>query len=418
MDIIMKELAEEKTARIELSKQLDKANETIKALQTSLRIPRSESVESAAFSGNAVPSSTRRQGNETGVEMSRFMTSVNQMSISSISVPECKPPVTGEQIGRRDYESWIDLLSDSLKLAGVEDEPTKFVIFKVKAGPILLDIFKNTKSTVEAPDEMELPYSNALFRLKTYFGSASDIMLQRRKLALMVQAPEETDLAFIMRTGSIARLCDFNEGKEFEEIVSAVATHARNKDVRVVALKMLNRQGSFTELVDAVREIEAVAMNEEFYRMRHSKQEESKIAAVSASFPKESSRHNVNYRPAVRGRFTPYQAGRPKFEVHRSSDTRRYGNSREAEAFRCFRCDSVYHKAETCFAIDKICLKCGRKGHIQRACRSTYKPEAQRRSVKEEPESKPGEVASVDVEVAAKAEEQTEEKNVGVDNMK
>lgn len=345
--------------------------------------------------------------------MSRFMTSVNQMSISSISVPECKPSVIGEQIGRRDYESWIDLLSDSLKLAGVQDEPTKFVIFKVKAGPMLLDIFKTTKSTVEGPDEVEFPYANALFRLKTYFGSASDVMLQRRKLALLVQAPEESDLSFIMRAGSIARLCDFKEGKEFEEVVSAIATHARNKDVRVVALKMLNRQGSFTELVDAVREIEAVAMNEEFYRMRHNRQDEATVAAVRASLPYEgSSRRNLNYRPAVRGRFGPYQANRSRFEAHRSSNTTE--NLRDAEAFRCFRCDSVYHKAEACFAIDKICLKCGRKGHIQRACRQAYKSESQRRPVKQEIDLKPGEVAAIDVEVAAKAEEQTEEKNLQI----
>lgn len=77
-------------------------------------------------------------------------------------------------------------------------------------------------------------------------------------------------------------------GEEFEEIVSTVATHARDKDVRIVALKMLNRQGSFTELVDAVREIEAVKMNEEYYRMQHEKQEKKAVAvaAVSAAFPK------------------------------------------------------------------------------------------------------------------------------------
>ncbi|XP_065086709.1 uncharacterized protein LOC135708531 [Ochlerotatus camptorhynchus] len=180
MDSIMKKLADEKSARIELSNQLDRANETIMTLQASLATPRSGSVDSGEFSGNAGPSSTQHQVNETAVEMSRFMSSMNQMSITSINVPECKSVVAGEPVGRRDYESWIDLLTASLKLAGVEDERTRFIVFKVKAGPVLLEIFKNTKSTPEAPDEETCPLSNAMFRLKTYFGSASDIMLQRQ----------------------------------------------------------------------------------------------------------------------------------------------------------------------------------------------------------------------------------------------
>ena len=50
MDAIMQELAEERSARIEISKQLEKANETIRALQASLATLRSESVSSVEFS--------------------------------------------------------------------------------------------------------------------------------------------------------------------------------------------------------------------------------------------------------------------------------------------------------------------------------------------------------------------------------
>ncbi|XP_065082751.1 uncharacterized protein LOC135705106 [Ochlerotatus camptorhynchus] len=230
LDEIVKELAEVKSSNAKLTEQLGKAHETIMSLQASLRTPRRESwdvesvefngnvglslqtprsesgdVESVEFNGNVGPSSTHRQasrpGNESGNELSRFMSSMNQMSISSISVPECKASVEGEQIGRRDFEAWKDLLTDSLKLAGVNDEATQFVLFKVKAGSMLLEIYKNTKSSVEAPNAELYPFSNALFRLKAYFGSASDIMLQRRKLAVMGQRPEETDLSFIMSWG-------------------------------------------------------------------------------------------------------------------------------------------------------------------------------------------------------------------------
>lgn len=80
-------------------------------------------------------------------------------------------------------------------------------------------------------------------------------MLQRRKLALITQKQDESNLKFITRVGATARLCEYSDGKEFEEIVSAVAQHSRSRDVRSAALKMLNRKATFTDLVDKVRGI-------------------------------------------------------------------------------------------------------------------------------------------------------------------
>ncbi|XP_055546065.1 uncharacterized protein LOC129730619 isoform X1 [Wyeomyia smithii] len=418
LDAVMKELAEVKSSNVMMKQQLEKAQETIKSLQASLQSPRSEGdVESVEFNGNAGPSSTRRQINETGTELTRFMSSMNQMSISSIRLPECKPSVEGEQVGRRDFEAWKDLLLDSLKLAGVDDEPTQFVVFKVKAGPMLLEIYKNTKSTSEAPSDVMYPFSNALFRLKAYFGSASDIMLQRRKLAVMAQRPEETDLSFIMRVGAIARLCDFAEGKEFEEIISTVAEHARNKQVRTVALKMLSRQGSFTDLVDKVREIEAVTMNEEFYHLKHGKTDHAMVAAVSVpyatagpsrqgSFRGSTSRARFGYQYTSRGgnRFrTPYE----RIGLYKQQE---YGRP---DPYRCFRCNSVYHKPESCFAIDKVCLNCGRKGHIQRACRTSMQKENERLTDFAKPNVVPSQIAAIEQGNGTKAEDPAVDKNVG-----
>ncbi|XP_062560609.1 uncharacterized protein LOC134224930 [Armigeres subalbatus] len=198
-------------------------------------------------------SSTRQAGPQS-FEESKFFSSMNQLSIASINVPECKAP-DGEEIHRQTYEMWKDLLVDSLKLAGVDDESTKFTVFKVKAGTRLLEIYRNTKSRDDAPDQVTEPFSNALHRLRTYFGSGSDVMLMRRKLSLMMQKPDETDLSFITRVGSTARLCEFNAEKEFEEIVSTVAEHARCREVRTTALKMLSRKCTFIDLVDKVRNL-------------------------------------------------------------------------------------------------------------------------------------------------------------------
>lgn len=309
----MRELAETKSVNAQLNEQLGKANETILSLQASLKIPRREpsDVTSEEFIEQLGPSSTRRQETtegETSREMTRFMSSVNQISVSSINVPECKPKGDGEEIGRHDFEAWKDLLCDSLKLAGVVDETTQFIIFKVKAGQALLDVFRNTKSSDEAPDEDSFPFSNAMHRLKAYYSSGSDVMLQRRKLALTIQKPEESDLSFLMRVGATARLCEFGE-KEFEEIVSTVAEHAKNREVRTTALKLLSRKGTFSELVDKVREIEAIRLNEEFFRMKHGEVEQATVArvAVRNSTGGSNVRQWQGGRPAYRGRYSSQQ---------------------------------------------------------------------------------------------------------------
>ncbi|XP_055529044.1 uncharacterized protein LOC129721027 [Wyeomyia smithii] len=176
LDTVLKELAELKSSNVELNNELSKARETILSLQTSLNTPRSISSEinSVDFIDDVGPTSTQWQGTKGSAEMTRFMSSVKQMSVSAITVPECKPSCDGDVIGRHDFEIWKDLLIDTMKLAAVVDEATQFTVFKVKAGQRLLDIFRNTKSTPDAPNQDTHPFSNALWRLKTYFGSGSD----------------------------------------------------------------------------------------------------------------------------------------------------------------------------------------------------------------------------------------------------
>lgn len=102
LDGVLKELAEIKSANAQLKEELGKANETILSLQTSLKIPRREpsDANSEEFILEMGPSSTRRHDHaegEASQEMRRFMSSVTQISVSSINVPECKPKIDGEE---------------------------------------------------------------------------------------------------------------------------------------------------------------------------------------------------------------------------------------------------------------------------------------------------------------------------------
>lgn len=339
-------------------------------------------------------SSTRRMA--PNVEESRLYTSINQLSIASVNIPECKPAEDGE-IHRHSFEAWKDLLSDSMVLAGIGDEFTKFTVFKVKAGARLLEIFKNTKSSCKDPDVESYPFANAMARLKSYFGSGSDIMLMRRKLALLSQNPNESDLSYITRVGSMARLCDFDATKEFEQIVATVAEHAVNREVRTVALKMLSRNQSFTDLIDKVREIEAIKLNEEFVRKKYQQPKSEVIATVSAAsgrpvthptrYPQHRGHQNYGVRP-MRG---PIRA--PRGRQH-------YAGSgpypRPDRGPKCWRCNSIYHDANGCSHRDKTCNFCGRPGHIQRACRSRERDANSKRIVGDSLGRTPQKIAAIE----------------------
>nr|XP_029709193.1 uncharacterized protein LOC109423460 [Aedes albopictus] len=398
MEILTKQLEAEKKEKAEIGEQLKKLQaelEAMKSAQMPNPTPEKEVLNDAGEEFEVAPSasSTRRVRSMANLEESRFLSSVNQLSISSITVPECKPAEGDDEIHRNTFEMWRDLLIDCMALAGIEDEFTKFTVFKVKAGPRLLTVFRNTKSDVDAPDATTEPFSNALHRLRQYFGSGSDIMFQRRKLALMEQKTEESDLAFVTRVGETAQLCDFDKAKEFEEIAKAVAEHARCKEVRVTALKMVTRNGSFTDLVDKVREIQAIRMNEEYFAVKHGPEATTSKPALVAPLRAEHSKQWIprrNFSQRADNRYVPYSRGyaRNNQRVGRQSGWR-MNNSDSArsnagahndqrQSGRCWRCYSYFHLPSECGAANLVCRKCGVLGHIQRACQPSIKENMKR----------------------------------------
>ena len=73
-----------------------------------------------------------------------------------------------------------------MNLIQAVDESTRFDLFRIKAGSLLLELFDGTTTQQGMPDEKLLPYSNAIARLDAYFLSRAYIMSQRSELSNMV----------------------------------------------------------------------------------------------------------------------------------------------------------------------------------------------------------------------------------------
>lgn len=308
-------------------------------------------------------SSTMREEQSTANET--FLMKMNNMSLSSLSIPECLPAAGETELSKRDYDHWKNVLNSSLNLIQASDESTRIDLFRIKAGPLLLELLDGTTTKPGMPNEEEYPYSNAIARLDAHFGSRAYVLSQRSKLANMVQRNGELNMQYVRRVAAASKLCNFKQDEEFEAISRTVTRGSTDSHVRTLAYRVLTNGGNLNELLDRVRIREVELENENDYRRLH-QQQSATVATVSRHSdvqhrrnPGESSRGYNNYRgrgSSVRGQM---------------------GNQRRAQS--CYRCLSTYHTPEECFHANKKCNICNFRGHIARACTTQVKQEPSKR---------------------------------------
>ncbi|XP_062542227.1 uncharacterized protein LOC134210206 [Armigeres subalbatus] len=113
--------------------------------ELSLKLRKVKARNKQLMTSNAVsinPKSTRVQSTirDTYTSNNSLSTSMNNLSFATLNIAECRPMEGEDDIDRRSFENWRTLLEASMQLVGVTDEVTKMSIFRIKAGPKLLDL--------------------------------------------------------------------------------------------------------------------------------------------------------------------------------------------------------------------------------------------------------------------------------------
>lgn len=238
------------------------------------------------------------------------------------------------------------MLQASMELAGVVDEITKMNIFRIKAGPKLLDVLDGTVSCTESPNIETSPYSNAIHRLDAFYGSRDYIFMQRQKLRSLSQKPGETDLKYVKRVISVAKVCDY-DGNLAEQVADTIQSHALNRKVRETGRKILRKGGSLADLLEKVRALEMEQLNEEMFARSHRSVAQAEVAAVaydgqrSTSYGTGTARYPQRDQQRFPGNWRSGRGGRGfgRREFIRNMTTR----------VRCWRCSSREHTPEKCF---------------------------------------------------------------------
>lgn len=284
-----------------------------------------------------------------------LLATMSNMSLSSLNIPECKPSKGETDIDKKAYEHWKEILSASFNLVHATDEQAKMDIFRIKAGPKLLEVMQGTSSTAEMPDPRNKPFSNALARLDNYYGSRTYIIGQRGKLMNMVQQSGESSVSFVRRVSASAKLCGYKTEEEMEAVVRTIVKGTIDSRVRVLAHRNWVNQGDVNSLIALVHDREMEILNEEEYQ-KVNRQNTVTIAAVT-----QSADSRAQFRRGTGSGYRGIQRGRGAFHRGRAHYQ---GPSRKA----CWRCASIYHDASGCPNIDKVCHNCKRRGHLARSC--------------------------------------------------
>lgn len=251
------------------------------------------------------------------------------------------PPFNDKLEGHLLFEEWnkwhqaFERVCVAMKL---KDEEEKYNWLMAIAGQFICDIHDNTTKVAEevAPDEDGIAplYSNAIKRLKAYFDSKSNVILQKEIFREMKQKSDEDFTSFLIRLRQQVTRCGYDVATQADEIHFQIVQGAKSGKVRQKARQVKN-----------IDELSKFATGQEADELKLKKKAETE-------------QENINAVKVFKSRPKSSPKWSPKFSP--------------GEKRKCFRCEATDHlaAAESCPARGHKCASCGKLGHYEKCCNS------------------------------------------------
>ncbi|UYV65035.1 K02A2.6-like [Cordylochernes scorpioides] len=205
----------------------------------------------------------------------------------------------------------------------------------------------NIIRTLTSPkNPLETEWEEVVARIKEYFDSTPNIIVQRFKFTKRLQMPNETIFEFITALKKIAEKCEFPDLED--RLRDALVCGILNEEIQ--SMLLMNSMLTFKVAQEMALAHEAAVKN---------------VAEIKNG--KSQEEMNVMGR-AVKVRLRD-----------------------EKMIFKCFRCGNTNHREEQCFFKDKRCFKCHKLGHISRVCKNgNWRSDRNNCSIDEEAEATNG----------------------------
>lgn len=230
-------------------------------------------------------------------------------------------------LGQR-WERWKRGLEIYLLATGIDIPVKKRATLLHTGGLALQDVYYNLPGAhVEEKDSVDV-YKVAIGKLDEYFSPKQSFVYERHVFRLIQQEPEEKFDKFLVRLRNQSSKCNF--AKKDDDIIDQIAEKCFSPDLR----KKILRLGDSAKIDDIIVEANSIE--------------------------------------TVQRQLKEFQ-GKQNVDVNRIG-TRPNGNQAQGSQIkpRCTRCGSSNHDGDDvgCPARDKVCDKCGYKGHFKNQCRT------------------------------------------------